>query len=115
MNSYIEDSKEQIDMCLSCPLDECINCLDPSRTIKSAEDEVTKKIKELKSKSRKLKKREINLLKAYPFSKTDYDLAERLGTNQSTVCTIRKRLGLPPVRWTNLEMRKAAAALWLEE
>lgn len=110
-----EDTKEQINMCLTCPLDECINCLDPSYISSNVEEEAVERIKEMKSKGYRLNKSDRAVLKAYPFSTTDQDMADRLGMRPSTTGVVRRRLRLPTLRWTNFCMREKLVALWLRE
>lgn len=111
---HLWDTQAQIQMCLNCPLDECINCLDSEHaTLKDVSDSF-KKIKELKAAKKKITKAERAVLEAYPLATTDYDLSLMLARNQSTVCAIRKKLGLPVIKWTNQDIRKRLVALWLE-
>lgn len=112
--SCIGDSPEQIEMCMNCPLEDCIDCMDSARTSFKDVSGSFDEIKELKQKKKKMTKVELSILQAYPYAQTDNDLAKAVGVAASTACTARKKLGLPIIKWTTQDMRKKLVDLWLK-
>ena len=98
--SCIGDTPEQIAMCMNCTLEECIDCFDI--------------VEDLKQKKKKLTKVELKVLRAYPDAKNDYELSKMIGSAQSTACTVRKKLGLPVIKWTTEDMRKRLVEIWMK-
>ena len=113
--SCVGDTPEQIQMCMNCPYEDCIDCMGNGRESYEKVLNSFEVIKELKKKIKKLTKGEKDILRFYPYAKTDIDLSQMAGKTQSMACNTRKKLGLPVIKLTNQDMRKKLLALWLEE
>ena len=113
--SCIGDTPEQIQMCMNCPYEECIDCIRYGHDSYGEVRNTIETIKEIKKHIKKLANSERKILRYYPYAKTDIDLSKMAGITQSMACNCRKRLGLPVIRLTNQEMRKKLVAMWLED
>lgn len=112
--SCIGDSPEEIQKCMNCPLNECIDCLRFEHEAFKDVSDSFEIIKERRKRIKNLSKAELDVLRYYPYAKTDADLASLTRRSPSTVSNARKKLGLPVIKWTNSDMRRRLSALWLE-
>ena len=79
-----EDTAEDIQKCLACPLAECINCLEnPERYGKTL---------------RKRAEWQARVKEYAALGLTDKEMASRLAIHPNTVLALRKQLGIPRLR-----------------
>lgn len=76
-----EDTYEDIQRCLSCPREECVNCLDPKFTERKRLTKTKEKIKAL-----------------YEAGRNDTQIAEELGLSHAHVSHLRNEMQLPAHR-----------------
>lgn len=112
--SCIGDTPEQIAMCMNCTLEECIDCLSANHAAVKDVSDCFDIVEDLKQRKKKLTKVELKVLRAYPDAKNDYELSKMIGSAQSTACTVRKKLGLPVIKWTTEDMRKRLVEIWMK-
>ena len=97
-----QDSPEQIEMCLSCERPRCVDCIGrrlPKSSEKGTVDYKPKGTVTLNNTDR-------TVLLHYCESKSDKDLAEKIGVPRATVSSVRRKLNLPSILGTTLADRK---------
>lgn len=113
--SCIGDTPEQIQMCLHCKFEDCINCFDSERSEEKKVPVDFSEVMKLKKNAKRLSKTDRALLRAYLDANTDKELSKKIGRSQSYVSESRKRLGLPVIRWTPFEDRRRLVEIWMEK
>lgn len=108
------DTPEQIQMCLHCQFEECINCLEVGTLATKYQTIDFDKVRELKQKRKRLSKADRDVLRAYPLCNSDKEIQDKTGRNLSTITEIRKRLGLPISRVVRPDMKKMLVSIWME-
>lgn len=114
--SCIGDSPAQIQMCMNCAYKECIDCLSSFSTpsYKDVSDNF-EEIREIKKHKKTLTKGDRDILCHYLTANSDIEIAMTTGRNPSTVCDIRKRLGLPALKFVAPSMKRKLVATWFEK
>lgn len=105
------DSPEQIQMCLSCERQRCVDCI--GRRLPDSKETYNRKSQGYKS--RMLNATAKQVIRLYCTAKNDRDIAEQIGRPLSTVTSVRRKFGLPSIRTVSKEKRKKLADEWLDE
>lgn len=104
------DSPEDIQRCLHCERAKCNDCI--GRKIPDSQEVFNRKSDGYKKRMLNATAKEV--LRLYPISKSDTDIAEKMGRPLPTVASVRRKLGLPPVRTISKEERIKLSEAWLE-
>ena len=108
---YTGDTPERIKLCLRCPLRECNNCLE---NIPMNAD-ISKIYNTPCANGLRLSKIDMQVLDNYVYSKSDRDLASKLGVPYTTVQYSRTKLSLPSLKNTSVDDRKRLVKQWKDE
>ena len=104
-----QDSPEQIAMCLSCDRPRCVDCI--GRRLSKNKKRSTAEYKPREEIV--LNDTDRSVLQYYGESKSDRDLAEKIGIPRATVSSVRRKLQLPSPRGTTPSERKEIVELFL--
>ena len=85
--------QEEIQMCLNCPLPDCVNCLG----------------KHTPPASRIRVKRLLEVKRMAELGLTDREMGKILGVHMNTILEMRKALGIPNLRTRRIEVRGGVA------
>ena len=108
-HTTITDSYEDIQRCLNCPRNECVDCIGRRNAEKKS------KVRRVDNGDRRVKinKTDIAFLHQYASAETDREIAKILGMSESNIGSVRKKLGLPPTRSMSYEAKAELADEWL--
>lgn len=105
------DTPEQIQMCLSCKRPRCVNCIGEGRTYRSR-----RQVEEYKTEDGvRINRTDRAVLMLYPTSKSDKDIADKLGKPRATISSVRRKLKLPSILGTTVEYRSNIVEMLLKE
>ena len=108
----VRDSPEQIEMCLACKRNDCVDC-------------IGRHVEEIKyQKKYSARPPGVNIyvdaldaivLNLYLTAKCDREISEQSNIPLRSVTTIRHKFDLPPIRGVSVEKRKQLVDKWLKK
>ena len=108
---YIGDTPDRIKLCLSCPYKECTNCLEAIP--QGADLAMIRRVP--CADGLKLSKTDILVLDNYVHSKSDADIALKIGVNAASVQHSRTKLSLPVLKHTPMVDRRRFVQQWKDK
>ena len=105
------DPPELIQMCLSCKRPKCVDCIGGKRATHTKRADINYK----KDNGLTINKTDRAVLLLYRSSKSDQDIATKLGKPRATVSSVRRKLNLPSIQGTTVEERSRIVNLLLGE
>lgn len=108
----IKDSQEQIEMCLACKRNDCVDCIGRHRESEKYQKKYADREPPVNIYVDALDAKVLNL---YLTATCDREISELTSIPLRSVTTIRHKFNLPPIRGVSVEKRKQLVDKWLKK
>lgn len=108
----VRDSQEQIEMCLACKRNDCVDCIGRHKEEEKYQKKYANREPDVNIYVDALDAKVLNL---YLTAACDREISEKTCIPLRSVTTIRHKFNLPPIRGVSVEKRKQLVDKWLKK